>query len=148
LQALIEQQPFAPGFDVALVSQGTVRALDPQIADETARIAGEALFNAARHAQASQVRVIVEYGVGGLRVTVRDDGRGFDASAPPRSALEGHYGLVGMRERARKMGANLTLESQPGSGARIVLNVPATVAFARGRAGGFSGLFRRPGPRP
>ena len=147
LQALIEQQPFAPGVDVAVNSLGAARALDPQIADETARIAGEALFNAARHAQASQVRVIVEYGSGGLRITVRDDGRGFDAGAPPRAELEGHYGLVGMRERARKMGAQLTLESQPGAGACIVLTVPASVAFARRRGGWLRGLLWTTGRR-
>lgn len=135
LQELADQLPFGPGVEVVVAVQGLVRELKPETLDEVAAVAGEALFNAARHAQAAQVRVVVEYRFGGLRVEIRDDGRGFDAAAPPRSELEGHYGLVGMRERARRMGAGLSLESQPGAGVRIVLTVPATLAYVRRRGG-------------
>jgi signal transduction histidine kinase/ligand-binding sensor domain-containing protein len=134
LQELVEQQPFAADQDVAVSSQGVARTLNPEVVDDVARIVGEALFNAARHAQARQVRVLVRYSLGGLRVTIQDDGRGFDVGAPPRAELEGHFGLAGMRERARKVGADLILESQPGKGARVVLNVPAAVAYARLRS--------------
>ncbi|WP_165185265.1 sensor histidine kinase [Caulobacter soli] len=130
LQELVEQQPFAPAVDVAVGSLGLPRELAPRVVDETVRIVGEALFNTARHAQAGQVRVLVAYHASGLRVVVRDDGRGFDADTPPRSEQEGHYGLAGMRERARRMGATLALESQPGAGASVTLNVPASVAYA------------------
>ena len=136
LRELVEQQPFAPDVDVAVTSQGVARALDPWAVDETVHIAGEALFNAARHAEARQVRVLVEYRAGGLSVEIRDDGRGFDPDAPPRTEQEGHFGLVGMRERAGRMGARLTLDSRPGEGARIVLKLPARVAYAR-RGGGW-----------
>ena len=141
LQELIDQQPFASSQDIGVTSHGAPRALDPQIVDETVRIAGEALFNAARHAQADQIRVLVTYTASGLSVGIHDDGRGFDVTAPPRSELEGHYGLVGMRERARRMGANLSLESQLGAGAHIVLTVPATVAYVRRRSRWLGGIF-------
>ena len=61
------------------------------------------------------------YGRRALRVEVRDDGRGFD---PTRAAADGHFGLVGMRERAAAVGARLTIESAPGRGTTVVLVIP------------------------
>jgi len=135
LQDLVDEQPFEPGVEVAVTSHGEARPLHPDVLDEVVRITGEALFNAARHARASQVRVAVQYGRSALAVTVRDNGRGFDVGAPPRGAADGHFGLVGMRERARKMDAVLDIESRAGAGAQVRLEVPASTAYRGPRRG-------------
>jgi signal transduction histidine kinase len=79
------------------------------------RIAAEAVTNAARHAQASDIRVSVEQVGGRVRLRVRDDGRGFDADAPPRGGRPG-FGLISMHGRARAVGARLSVSSRPGRG--------------------------------
>ena len=86
------------------------------------QIAREALSNAARHAGASQARVALTLEDGTrLRLTVEDNGRGFD----PATARGGeHQGLVNMRDRATHMGGQLEVDSAPGSGARIIVRVP------------------------
>lgn len=81
------------------------------------RIAAEALANVVRHAQARRVTVVLEPG----RLLVADDGRGFDPAAP---LDDGRFGLYGMRERARIIGAALEIESAPGKGCTVRLAVP------------------------
>lgn len=76
-------------------------------------IAQAALNNALQHAQARQVTLDLDEAPGRLQLAVRDDGRGFDSALPPPA---GHLGLVGMQERARWIGAELTIESVPGMG--------------------------------
>jgi signal transduction histidine kinase len=90
---------------------------DREIEHAVYRIAAEALANVVRHAQARSVTVVLEQG----RLIVADDGRGFDAAAP---LDEGRFGLYGMRERARMIGAALEIESAPGKGATVRLTVP------------------------
>jgi two-component system NarL family sensor kinase len=85
------------------------------------RIAQEAVANALRHAHATQVRVTLEIAAGSARLTVQDDGAGFDPSTIER----GRFGIVGMRERARLLGGSLHIESGPGDGTRIEAEVPA-----------------------
>jgi signal transduction histidine kinase len=96
--------------------------LAPAVEQAVYRIAAEALDNAARHAQASSVLVRLERDGARLALTVRDDGRGFDAAFP---APEGHYGLQGMRERAEMVGGELVIESQADKGTTVRLQVEA-----------------------
>jgi signal transduction histidine kinase len=84
------------------------------------RVISEALANAARHAGPGVRRVLVENTVSGCRVTVIDDGRGFDGH-PTGNGL----GLRGMRERAEMLGGSVTLQSSKGNGTTIVLELPA-----------------------
>ena len=94
---------------------------DSDAASTAFRFVQEALTNVARHAQARSVRVLLETTESGrLRVTVQDDGIGFGTE----SALEGHLGLLGMRERARVLGGRLSLESAAGKGALLSLEIP------------------------
>lgn len=79
----------------------------------------EAATNVARHASAQHVEVRIELTGARLRVVLRDDGRGFD----PQAAYEGQ-GLVNLRRRARELGSELVLESAPGRGTSLVLDVP------------------------
>jgi signal transduction histidine kinase/ligand-binding sensor domain-containing protein len=111
---------------------GVARALHPIVRDETFRIAGEALRNALRHARALRIEVEIVYDRQQLRLRVRDDGKGID----PRLELpHGHFGLVGMRERAAVIGGRLTVWSALDAGTEIELTVPAVSAYASERAG-------------
>jgi signal transduction histidine kinase len=85
------------------------------------RIAQEALTNAVRHAAAREIAVVLERREGHLVLIVEDDGRGFDADLASRS---GRLGMIGMRERAEMLGGRLLMESSPGSGTTIVVEVP------------------------
>ena len=85
------------------------------------RVTQEALTNVARHSEASHVDVVVEADENRLKLTVRDNGKGFD---PDRVHDEDRFGLVGMRERAYLIGGTLRLHSSPGNGAEVVLIVP------------------------
>jgi two-component system, NarL family, sensor kinase len=85
------------------------------------RIAQEALQNALRHADASHIVLRLEAPPGRVRLTVQDDGRGFDTSG---DGSAGRFGLVGMRERARLLGGGFQIESSPGAGTRITADIP------------------------
>jgi signal transduction histidine kinase len=88
------------------------------------RATQEALTNVGRHAAANRVRVRLGYHDGGVSLDICDDGRGFDASAPPG------FGLDGMRRRVRQVGGALRLTSAPGTGTAITIEVPASGASA------------------
>ncbi len=81
----------------------------------------EALANAARYAEASSVQVKIEHPPGFLRLTVRDDGRGFDPACPPKT--KGGNGLKNMENRATKIGAAYQITSLPGQGTTIILTL-------------------------
>jgi signal transduction histidine kinase len=97
------------------------RPLSPEMALCVFRIAQEALQNAVKHAQASEIEIALEPSGQGLLLTVRDDGVGFDlAEVTDRFSL----GLSSMRERAALVGGDLTINSRPGSGTTVTLTVP------------------------
>ena len=109
--------------------QGTPRALHPIVRDEVFRIAGEALRNAFRHAAARQIEVELRYDERQLRVRVRDDGRGIDAEVLRADGRERHFGLRGMRERAKLVGGKLTVWSGLDTGTEVELSIPAPHAY-------------------
>ena len=84
--------------------EGTPRNLHPILRDEVYRIAGEALRNAFRHAQARRIEVEIRYDEQQFRLRVRDDGKGIDPKVLDGEGRAGHYGLPGMRERAKLVG--------------------------------------------
>ena len=75
-------------------------------------------------------RIIWIYHRKGLRLSVKDDGVGLDAAVQSEGGREGHFGLIGMRERADKIRAEFRLLSRAGAGTQIELSVPASVAYA------------------
>jgi ligand-binding sensor domain-containing protein len=113
-----------------VVVEGRDRPLNPLIRDEVYRIGREAVVNAFRHAEARKIELVLEYASSGLRLVVRDDGRGIDASVL-QSGTDGHWGLTGMRERADRIGARFKAWSRAGAGTEIELCVPARIAFTR-----------------
>jgi signal transduction histidine kinase len=129
LEEVAREQPFAAGTSVTVVAEGAPRDLQPLILDEIVRIAGEALFNAALHAEAQHVQVRILYSRKSLKVVFADDGKGIGAERLLRAGREGHFGVIGMHERARRIGAQLSLDSAPGQGTKIKVRVNASVAF-------------------
>jgi signal transduction histidine kinase/ligand-binding sensor domain-containing protein len=117
-------------FSVAVL--GTPRILDPAVGDDVRRIGLEALTNAFRHAAAENIEVEITYEKSKLRLTVRDDGIGIDDETL-HGGRSGHWGLSGMRERARKLGAQLAIWSHTGAGTEIDLTIPTRIAFVRPR---------------
>lgn len=113
-----------------VIVQGQPQPLHPLWRDEVYRIGREALVNAFRHAHAQTIEVELEYAPRTLRLCVRDDGRGI-APQVLETGRAGHWGLVGMRERAERIGARLTVRSRPGSGTEIELAVPGQFAFEK-----------------
>jgi signal transduction histidine kinase len=97
--------------------------LSPATQEAAYRIAQEALHNALRHADAEQIDVELATRGGGLRLTVRDNGRGFATAVP--DAAGRRLGLSSMRERAQAAGGRLQVRSTPGTGTTIQLEVPA-----------------------
>ena len=85
------------------------------------RIGQEAVANAVKHGGARHVSIELRYETVFVRLTVSDDGQGF---APGQPSPTGHFGLLDMRERAQSMGSHLRVESEPGSGTRIAVEVP------------------------
>jgi len=110
--------------------EGTPRDLIPLVRDEVYRIAGEALTNAFQHAGAARIEVEVQYQARHLRLRVRDNGKGIESEILDGGGRQGHYGLPGMRERARLMGGRLAIWSETGFGTEVELRIPGSAAFA------------------
>lgn len=98
--------------------------------DEVYRIGREAYINAAAHAQASRIEIMIEYGLRDFRLAVQDDGRGIDPQIL-KKGRQGHFGLAGMRERAQAIGSVLKIRTRAGAGTEVELIVPAALAYPR-----------------
>jgi len=110
--------------------EGTPRDLHPILRDEVYRIAGEALRNAFRHAEARRIEVEIRYDERQFRLRVRDDGKGIDSKLLDDDERPGHYGMRGMRERAKLLGGKVTVWSEVESGTEMELSIPAANAYA------------------
>ncbi|MRX08797.1 hypothetical protein GJ697_13210 [Pseudoduganella sp. FT25W] len=112
-----------------LVSTGTPRRLAPPVQEELCAIAQEALTNAFRHGHASQITARLDYLRDGLSLSVVDDGCGIDDAQLRRRMHGGHFGMVGMHERAKRVGTVLEVTSAPGKGTVLALKVPAELCY-------------------
>lgn len=136
--ALDKLQQAVSTFSVGVITRETVgspRALDPTACDEIAQIVREALSNAAQHAGATSIVIRSIYRPLSLQVSVSDNGVGI----PPdilRDGREGHFGLNGMRERARRLEGRVQIESDANGGTRVTIKAPGSVVFE-------TGLWRR-----
>ena len=113
------------GVETELRVYGVRRRLPPDAELVLVRIVQEALSNVRRHSQAPRVVTTVEFGEGQVRMTVDDNGQGFDL--PDRTgdlAATGKLGLIGMHERARLLDGTLLIESEPGRGTTVTVDVP------------------------
>jgi len=113
----------------AVKVEGMQQDLNPVQRDEIYRITGEGLRNAFRHAGAQRIDVEIQYDSRQLRVLIRDNGAGIDPSVLTREGLAGHWGLPGMRERAKLIGGNMAVSSRLGAGTEVRLRVPASAVY-------------------
>jgi signal transduction histidine kinase len=113
------------GAQFFLEVRGTPRSLSGPVEIHLLRIAQQAVANAVQHAAPREIRVRLEYHADIAALEIRDDGSGFDPEAP---APRGHFGLLGIRERANKIHADLTIDSAIGAGTTIRVAVPASVS--------------------
>jgi signal transduction histidine kinase/ligand-binding sensor domain-containing protein len=116
---------------VRVLVEGKQRELNPILRDEIYRIAREALRNAFRHAQAQKIEAEITYSDSQFLLHIRDDGRGIDPKVTNQGARAGHWGLPGMRERAKRFGGKLEVWSEPGAGTEIELSVPGAIAYGK-----------------
>jgi len=133
LEAEVESMAHVSGTRFETKAVGAVRDLHPIVREEVFLIAREALTNAFRHAHAQNVEAEVCYGKAALELRIRDDGQGCIPELASSAALENHFGLLGMRERARRIRATLRVRSKPDAGSEIELKVPADLAYLRQR---------------
>jgi signal transduction histidine kinase/ligand-binding sensor domain-containing protein len=119
LQQIAEQ--LSGDHEVTVHVIGVRRRLPGDVEDNLLRIAQEALTNAVRHAQAQSISIDLKFGEGHVRLSVRDDGCGFDVESIARCG--GHFGVAGIRERVHHLGGELSLTSQVGHGAEVVVEV-------------------------
>lgn len=125
-----QQQARAASPRVRLLADPAMARCDPAIETACFRIAQEALTNALRHARAQSITLTVDQEDGALRLSVRDDGCGFDVGAARSAAARsGSLGLLGMHERLSLAGGTFTLRSSPGQGTRVEAVFPTTQPF-------------------
>jgi len=120
VRAEAERFTTATGIPCELNLEIVSRIPEP-IAYHVLKIVSEGLTNIARHAHAKNVSLQLEANNGSLEIVIEDDGSGFDVHQQNKS---GHYGLIGMRERARLAGGTLDVVSQPGQGTTLKLRLP------------------------
>jgi signal transduction histidine kinase len=113
--------------DITFSVKGRAREMHPVVRDEIYRVGYEAIRNACVHSGGTRIDVELEYG-SELKWRIIDNGMGIEAQVI-ETGKEGHFGLRGMRERADRIGAKITLLSSPGIGTAITLIVPGGIAF-------------------
>ena len=114
---------------VELKPEGRVRELRPYIWEELYRIGYEAVWNVYRHAHAGRISLLVDYGEHELLIRIGDDGRGIAPGVPQSAAAGGHFGLAGMRERARGMDAKLHIGRGEAGGTQVEIRIHARLAY-------------------
>jgi len=100
---------------------GPLRPLPVPVETNLLRIGQEAVNNAVKHSHAKHIDVALNFDTRSVRLSIRDDGRGFD---PSQQIADGHFGLIGMRERAEEIGAVLSIDSGIERGTQITVDVP------------------------
>lgn len=125
LEMLAQESGQSMGLSVAFHQAGRERRQSPDTELALYRITQEALSNAGRHAGAKNVSVSIRYTPESTVLEVVDDGVGFHVpKSPAEFAPGGHFGLLGLHERAELIGARLSISSTPGQGTRVLLDLP------------------------
>lgn len=126
VQALVEdlqQQQEVPQIKLDMI--GPAQRLERDVELAALRIVQESLINVIRHARASTAHVRIEFRQSDLLITVTDDGIGFAAPQSPQDlARDGHFGLMGIHERALRFGGHLSVQSVPDKGTVLVVTLP------------------------
>jgi PAS domain S-box-containing protein len=113
------------GLDATLTVSGPERRLSAELELGLFRIAQEAVRNVERHAEASTLHATLRFATDRVRLSVKDDGKGFELPAPGAWSANGSLGLLGMQERAALLGGDLEIVTGPGRGTAVTANLPA-----------------------
>jgi two-component system sensor histidine kinase UhpB len=125
LEMLARETSQAANIPVEFQRQGTEKRLNPNVELALYRMAQEALNNVARHAQASHACLSISFSTKDVVMQVTDDGKGFEVpKSPAEFAPSGHFGLLGLHERADLIGAQLGIHSSPDQGSQITVHLP------------------------
>ncbi|HEX9090974.1 MAG TPA: ATP-binding protein [Anaerolineales bacterium] len=125
LEMLARETGQAMGITVEFQRLGTEKRLDPASELALYRMAQEALSNISRHAQAKIASMIISFTENEVTLLVRDNGIGFKLPVNTAEyAINGHYGLLGLHERAELIGASLNIRSSPGKGTEVTIKLP------------------------
>ncbi len=120
--------PATAGPEVDVLTEGEERPLNGIAGQDVLQIGRQAIANALQHANARRVHVLLSYGRGGLSIRVKDNGRGIDEGTL-NLGKAGHHGITGMRERAGRIGATLSILSRVGEGTEVCLDVPEHLIY-------------------
>jgi signal transduction histidine kinase len=127
LEMLSIEASQAGGVSIHFQHQGAERRLPGDVELALYRIAQEALSNVARHSGSTQANIMIQYDRDGIRLSIIDNGRGFEMpKSPAEFAPAGHFGLLGLHERAELVGAKLQIRSAPGEGTQVIVRLPAS----------------------
>jgi signal transduction histidine kinase len=119
--------------ECSVVIEGSPKLLNPWVDAEILRIAQESLRNSFQHARATRIETEVTFGESNLRVRIRDNGMGIDPEILRTGSRMGHWGMIGMKERAAQIGAKLDIWSKLGAGTELDLNIPGQIAYGRSK---------------
>ena len=128
LNTLIERADRETGRTIELHVIGKPRQLKSQVQEETLWVIREALANACQHSGGTKILLHVSRASIGLRCVVQDNGIGMQSQSALTLKI-GHYGVIGMRERAERIGARFQIDTTPGTGTELTLFVPARIAY-------------------
>jgi len=129
-----------------VVVEGPPQSLHPILRDDIYAIAREAVRNAFRHAQARNIEAQITYNGSSFHLRIRDDGKGIDPGIVAEGRA-GHYGVPGMRERAKRIGGKLDVCTGIGAGTEIELSIPGSIAYGTSPGRSVLGLFRKKAER-
>jgi signal transduction histidine kinase len=125
LEMLAREAESLSGVKIAFVKEGAERRLPAPVELALYRIAQEGLNNVARHAQATRAELGIHFNHDKIELRISDNGVGFEApNSPADFAPSGHFGLLGMYERADLIGARLRIQSTPGKGTHLAIQLP------------------------
>jgi two-component system sensor histidine kinase UhpB len=128
LEMLARETSNSTSIPINFQSIGTEQRFSPEVELALYRMAQEGLSNVSRHAKASQASVAIHFTSQSTILTITDDGAGFVVpESPAEFAPFGHYGLLGLHERAELIGADLDIHSNQGQGTRLVITLPSPI---------------------
>ena len=111
------------GVQLRVTASGPAVRLSDVLENHLLRIGQEAITNAVKHGPARQILLHLDFRTNEVTMTVEDDGSGFEIGAAP-GAASGHFGLEGIRERVKRIGGTLSVQSSPGSGTQLTVLTP------------------------
>jgi signal transduction histidine kinase len=125
---VVSELPAADPPEVQILAEGEERPLNGVAGNDVLQIGRQAVANALQHSRARRIHVLLSYSRHNLCVVVKDNGQGIDENTL-HDGKPDHHGIGGMRERAERIGATLTILSRVGEGTEVRLNVPGHVIY-------------------